>query len=153
MRPRQHTVELTTDERNQLEKSLTSGKAVATDLTHARILLKADQGASGPAWSDADIAEALDVSVSTVGRVRRRFATEGLAAAVKRAPSRRVYERKLDGVQEAHLIALACSTPPEGQDRWSLRLLADKLVELEHVESISYGTVRRVLEKTNSSRG
>ncbi len=153
MRPRQHKVELTTDERAQLEKMIASGKADAAELTHARILLKADQGANGPAWSDAAIVEALEVGLSTVGRVRRRFATAGLEAALKRAPTTRVYQRKLDGVQEAHLVALVCGAPPEGQDRWSLRLLADKLVELEHVESLSYGTVRRVLQKTNLSRG
>ena len=153
MRPQQYKVELTLDERTQLEKMIASGKADAAERTHARILLKADQGANGPAWSDAAIVEALDVGLSTVARVRRRCATAGLEAALKRAPTTRVYERKLDGVQEAHLVALACSQPPDGQDRWSLRLLADKLVELEHVESISYGTVRRVLQKTNLSRG
>ena len=153
MRPRQYKVELTPDERSQLEKRIASGKAEAAELTHARILLKADQGAHGPAWSDAAIVEALEVGLSTVARVRRRCATDGLEAALKRAPTTRVYQRKLDGVQEAHLVALVCGAPPEGQDRWSLRLLADKLVELAHVESISYGTVRRVLQKTNLSRG
>jgi|SRR4051794_34364397 hypothetical protein len=153
MRPRQHKVTLSPDERTDLEKFIGSGRAAATDLTHARVLLKADQGESGPAWGDAKIGEALEVSLSTVARVRRRYAEAGLAAALKRAPSQRVYRRKLDGAQEAHLIALACSPLPEGQAQWSLRLLAETMVELDYVESLSYGTVRRVLEKTNSSRG
>jgi transposase len=153
MRPRQHKVILSTDERTELEQFIASGIAAASDLTHARVLLKADQGASGPAWGDPKIAEALEVSLSTVARVRRRYAEAGLAAALTRAPSTRVYTRKLDGAQEAHLIALACSPLPEGHAKWSLRLLAEKMVELEYVERLSYVTVQRVLEKTNLSRG
>lgn len=153
MRPRQHTVILTPDERTDLEKFIASGTAAATELTHARVLLKADQGERGPAWGDAQIAEALEISLATVARLRRRYAEAGVMAAVKRAPSTRVYTRKLDGAQEAHLIALACSPRPDGQATWSLRLLAETMVELEYVESLSYVTVQRVLEKTNSSRG
>lgn len=153
MRPRQHKVILTPDERTDLEQFIASGTAAATDLTHARVLLKADQGATGPAWEDAKIADALEVSLSTVGRIRRRYAEAGLVAALKRAPSTRVYTRKLDGVQEAHLIALACSPLPEGQAQWSLRLLAETMVELEYVERLSYVTVQRTLKKTNLSRG
>lgn len=153
MRPRQYKVELTADERSRLEKMISSGTGRAAELTHARILLKADQGAHGPAWSDASISTALEVGTATVQRVRQRCATQGLEGALKRARTRRVYARKVDGVQEAHLIALACSPPPEGQAKWSLRLLADKMVELEYVTSISHVTIQRVLQKTNSSPG
>jgi hypothetical protein len=122
-------------------------------LTRARILLKADHGEGGPGWSDAAIAGALDVDPSTVLRVRRQCVTEGLDAALERKRPDRVYERTLDGVGEARLIALACSVPPEGHAQWSLRLLADQLVRLEVVETISYETVRQTLKKTTSSRG
>lgn len=153
MRPQQYKVTLTSEDRSRLEKFISSGQAPAAEMAHARVLLKADQGPDGPRWTDAQISDALDVSTATVARVRRRYVENGLDAALKRAPTTRVYERKLDGVQEAHLIALTCSEPPAGQNRWSLRLLADKLVELKHVDDVSYGTVRRVLQKTNSSRG
>ena len=152
MRPRQYRVKLSLDDRSQLEQLLRHGTAKATTLTHARILLKADEGDHGPTWSDQRIAEALEVGLATVSRVRCRFAQQGLTAALERTPSARVYARKLDGVQEAHLIALACVTPDVGQGRWSLRLLAEKMVELQYVESLSHETVRQVLQKTNSSR-
>ncbi len=108
---------------------------------------------AGPAWVDDAIAEAVEVSQLTVARVRKQFVAAGLAAALNRRASRRQYQRKLDGAQEARLITLACSTPPQGFARWSLRLLADKLVELAIVDDVSYQTVRRVLKKTRSSRG
>jgi len=98
---------------------------------------------------DDAIAEAVEVSQPTVSRIRKQFVEQGLAAALDRRPPRRVYERKLDGKQEARLIALTCGTPPVGQARWSLRLLADKLVELEIAEAVSYQTVRRILKKTS----
>lgn len=120
-------------------------------LTHARILLKADQSSQGPRWVDEQVAEAVEVSQPTVARVRKRYFQEGLEAALNRRPPNREYHRKLDGEQEARLVALACSEPPEGQARWSLRLLADRLVELEIVEEVSYQTVRRILKKTSSS--
>ena len=115
--------------------------------THARILLKADEGESGPRLSDEAIAEALDVNRSTVERVRIRCVEEGFEAALRPRPSRQLHPRKLDGAQEAHLVALACSPAPKGRARWSLRLLADKVVELEIVDAISYETVRQVLKK------
>lgn len=152
MRPRQYKVQLTEAERSQLEQMLRSGTPHASELTHARILLKADAGAHGPAWGDERIAEALEVGIATVPRIRKRYAQQGLAAALGRAKTSRIYERKLDGVQEAHLIALACSTPPAGQAKWSLRLLADRMVELDYVERVSHETVRQVLQKTNLSR-
>lgn len=153
MRPQQYRVELPSEQRARLEKLISSGTAPAQHLTHARILLKADKGTEGPGWSDRAISEALEVDAATVGRVRRRYVEKGLEAALKRAATRRVYRRKLDGTAEAHLIALTCSAAPEGQKRWTLRLLAERLVELEYVDSVSHETVRQVLEKTNLSRG
>ena len=150
---KRYIVTLTKAEREQLERLIAAGTAAARKLMRARILLKADQGPAGPGWGDQAIAEALEVSPVTVARVRRQYVEEGLEAALNRRPPQREYRCKLDGAQEAHLIALACSAPPEGQNRWSLRLLADKLVELEVVEDISYQTVRRVLKKTISSPG
>jgi transposase len=131
-----------------------AGKAAARKLTRARILLKADEAEGGSGWSDPKIAEALDVGLSTVWRVRQQFVEEGTAAALMPRPSRRVYERKLDGAGEAHLIAVACSKPPKGHKRWTLRLLADRMVVLGHAEDgLSYETVRRVLKKTRSNPG
>jgi transposase len=126
---------------------IASGTAPARKLAHARILLKADEG-----WTDAQIGEAVDISQPTISRVRKQFVDEGFEAALNRRTTRRVYRSKLDGAQEARLIALACSKPPEGQARWTLRLLADKAVELEITDSLSYQTVRRTLKKTSSSR-
>ena len=153
MMNKKYCVTLTDAERAMLQELISAGTAAARTLTHARILLKADQSAAGPAWPDAAISEALEVSLPTIARVRARLVEEGLEAALFRAPSTRVRERRLDGAQEAHLIALACSAPPEGRKRWSLRLLADKLVELEYVEEVSHETVRQVLKKTNSNLG
>jgi len=143
---------LSEDQRTQLFDLIGKGTAEARRLTHARILLKADQSPAGPAWTDERIAEAVEVSQPTVFRVRRQFIEAGMEAALHRRPSRREYHRKLDGEQEARLIALACSTPPAGRADWTLRLLADRLVELEVVDTLSYQTVRRTLKKTNSSR-
>jgi transposase len=144
-------VRLTGEQRQELEKLATTGKRSAATMTRARILLKAD--ADGDGWADDRIAEALDTSASTVARARKKFARQGLEAAVRRRrPTGRQY-RKLDGVQEARLALLACSPPPEGQARWTMKLLADKLVELEVVESIDPATVCRTLKKTRSSRG
>ena len=148
-----YRVMLTPTERDSLKRLLAAGTASARKLTHARILVKADQGPDGPGWVDQAIAEAVEVSQPTVFRVRKQYLEEGLEAALNRRPPTREYVRKLDGVQEAHLIALACAKPPSGQARWSLRLLADKLVELEIVEDgVSYQTVRRILKKTRFSR-
>jgi transposase len=120
-------------------------------LIHARILLKADEGPSGPAWNDDQIVEALEVSRSTVERVRTRCVEEGPDAALRPRPSGQVRLRKLDGAQEAHLIAVACSPAPQGRKRWTLRLLADKLVELDIVDAVSYETVRRTLKKSRAA--
>jgi transposase len=151
---KKYKVTLTAEERNSLQELIAAGKAAAKKLTHARILLKADAASGGPAWTDARIAEALEVHVSTVERLRERFVEQGLDAALGRKnqdrPSR---PRTLDGKAEARLIAVACSQPPQGRVRWTLRLLADKLVELEVVDTVSTETIRRTLKKTNSSRG
>ena len=148
-----YLVTLTADERQELIALVSAGKASARTITRARILLKADQGEGGPAWNDAEITEALDCGRRTVGRVRERFVERGLHAALERKqqdkPSR---ERTLDGAAEARLIAIACSQPPEGQARWTMQLLADKLVDLEIVPAVSDETVRRTLKKTSSSR-
>ena len=143
-----YRVTLTPAERQELDSLLARGKADVRRLRHAQILLKADQAEGGPAWPDSRIAEALNVGITTVERVRQRFVEEGLASAL--SPYRggkRIYSRKLDGTQEAHLIALACSKPPEGRGRWTLRLLARRMVELAYVESVSYETVRQTLKK------
>ena len=147
---KKYLVELTAEERQELETLISSGVAPARKLARARILLKADEG-----WTDKRISEALDVGTATVERVRKRFVEWGGIAAIERRKPRRRYERKLDGDAEARLVALACSAPPEGRERWTLQLLADKLVTLEEVdiESISYETVRRVLKKTGLSLG
>jgi transposase len=147
-------VRLTDEERLELESLIRKGKASALTLVRARILLKADQGDKGEAWTDAEIAQALEVAPKTVFNVRRRWVEEGLEAALNRKkqehPSRR---RKLDGQAEAKLVATCCGPAPEGRARWSLRLLADRLVELEAVESISPETVRRTLKKMRLSLG
>jgi hypothetical protein len=150
---KQHVVRLTAAERADLRALLAAGTTPARTQTHARILLKGDAGAAGPRWSDAAIAEAVEVSPRTVARVRARFARGGLAAAVARKPPARVYARKLDPAQEARLIAVACTQPPAGHARWSVRLLSRRLVELEVVDGISPETVRATLKKTRSSRG
>ena len=147
-------VRLTDEDRLELDSLIRKGKAAARTLVRARILLKADQGERGESWPDAEIAHALDVSPKTVFNIRRRWVEEGLQAALNRkkqqCPSR---ARKLDGEAEAQLVATCCGPAPAGRARWTLRLLADKLVELEVVESISPETVRQTLKKTRSSPG
>jgi len=150
---KKYKVTLTAEERQLLHDLVTTGKAAAKKLAHARMLLKADAAPGGPAWLDQDIADAVEVSVATVERVRQRFVEQGLDAALNRKPRERPgREPKLDGRAEARLIAVACSAPPQGRKEWTMRLLADKLVELEVVDSISDETVRRALKKTRSSR-
>lgn len=151
--PKKYRVTLTDEERVQLNVLVSKGKAAARALTHARILLKADEAEGGPAWTDAAVCEALDVGLCTVMRVRERFVEEGLDAALRPRRSSYVQPRKLDGHQEAQLVTLACSAAPEGHARWTLRLLADRFVQLGHVEEISHETVRRTLKKTKRSRG
>ena len=151
---KKYIVTLTDEERQSLHALLAAGKAAAQKLAHARILLKAEAAPGGPAWPDEQIAEALDSGLSTIARVRQRFVEQGLDAALNRKPQDRPSRpRKLDGAAEARLIALACSPPPAGRADWTMRLLADRLVELEGIDTVSHETVRQVLKKTNSSRG
>jgi hypothetical protein len=146
-------VQLSLAERARLQVLVTNGSATAHSHIHARILLKADAGPDGPAWTDAMISSALDVGMSTVARVRQTAVQDGLETALQRRLPKRVYQRTLDGVAEAHLLALTCSTPPEGAGRWTLRLLAERMVELDYVEAVSHETIRQTLKKTNSSPG
>ena len=150
---KRYRVTLTQAERQELEQLISRGKADARKLAHARILLQTDEAEGGPGRTDEQAAAALDTSTRTVERVRERFVEQGLEAALLPKPTRRVYARRLDGKQEARLIALACSEPPAGKARWTLRLLADELVELEVVDGpVSHETVRQTLKKTCSSR-
>lgn len=147
---KRYIVRLCEKERKWLRSLISSGKGSARMFTRARILLKADVGKGAPGWRDTRISEALDVTVQTVERVRKQLVEEGLETVLRRRTyTQTVSRKKVDGDVEAHLIALACSKAPEGQSRWSLRLLADKLVELGYVESISYEAVRRTLKKTS----
>lgn len=145
-------VRLSGDERAYLERMIRTGRDAAYRLLKARILLKADISQEGDGWSDAQIAEALETSPSTVLRTRRQLVDEGLEAALSRKTRPRPDARIFDGETEAKLIALACSEPPEGHARWSLRLLEKRVVELGIVETASDSTIGRVLKKTRSNR-
>jgi transposase len=148
-----YVVRLTKEERATLESLVGDRRAAADKRLRARMLLKADVGIGGPGWTDEKIAEAFEVGQSTVHRLRQRLVEEGIEAALVRKPRSCRRAPKLDGEKEARLVALACSAPPEGRARWTLQLLADKLVELQVVDSISDETVRLRLKKTKSSRG
>jgi transposase len=147
---KKYVVRLATEDREHIETLLQRGRAHARKLLYARILLKAD--ANGPdRWTDERIAEAFEVSTATVARERQRFLEDGLEVALMPKKPGRPRRRVLDGRAEAHLIALSCSDPPEGRERWSMRLLADRMVELGHVDTVSHETIRRTLKKTSSS--
>jgi hypothetical protein len=147
---KKYVVRLTSEERSRLQRLVSVGKGAARKLLHARILLQADQGSDGPAWKDEQIAEALSAHFRTIANVRQRLVELGLDAALNRKKQERPSRPPiLDGKAEARLIALRCGEPPEGRRRWTLHLLADKLVELRVVESVSYETVRRTLKKTS----
>lgn len=149
---KKYIVALSAAEREALEKMTTTGRRAAYEITHARILLKADQNQEGGSWGDQEVAKALNVGIATVERVRRRVVESGLEAAVgRKAVAGR--SRRLSGELEAHLIALACSNTPSGQGHWTMRLLASKMVELEYVESVSHETVRKTLKKMNCNLG
>ena len=150
---KKYIVALTVDQRTMLEQLTRTGTTAASVQRHARILLKADTSVDGPACTDAAIAAAVEVSLPTVERIRRLFVAKGLDAALKRKPTSRASQRKLDGAAEAHLVALTCSAPPDGAERWTLALLANKLVELKVVDSIARDTIRLTLKKTSSSPG
>jgi transposase len=149
---KKYRVRLSPEERDRLTALTSAGTLPTREVKRAMILLKADESAGGPAWSDAALSQALDVHVMTVVGVRQRYTERGLTGALKRAPTGH-RAAVLDGAGEAHLIALTCSEPPAGQTHWTLRLLAERLVELAYVDAISHETVRQVLKKTHSSRG
>lgn len=151
---KKYHVQLTQEQRHQMQELVNAGKAPARKLIHARVLLKADEGEHGPAWTDERISEALEVSPATIQRIRQRFIEHGLDEALNRRPQpERPDKRIIDGEREAHLIALSCSKAPEGRKRWTMRLLAEKLVQLGYVDQVSHKTVWVTLKKTNSSPG
>lgn len=148
-----YKVTLTDEERAFLNNVTSKGRVAARKLTHAHVLLKADQSEHGPGWNDQRIGESFNVSLATVEKIRKPFVEKGLEAALHHQTPCRARSLKFDGEKEAHLIALACSQPPDGQHRWTLRLLADKMVELNYFDELSHETVRQVLKKTNSNLG
>lgn len=151
---KKYVVELTAEERQQLEGMVKKGKALARKIQHAQILLKADQGVLGPGWRDEEIARASGAGVRTVERVRERLVEHGLEAALTaRRQQEQAPRRKLDGAAEAKLVAIACTPAPEGRCRWTIRLLADKMVELRVVDSLGRETVRQTLKKTRLNHG
>ncbi len=151
---KKYIVRLTQHERDQLTKMINSGRGPARMFTRARILLKADQSENAPSWSDEIISEALEVTVQTIERVRKQLVEEGLDAVLSRREYKQKRSRKkIDGDVEAHLIALVCSKPPEGRARWTLRLLADSVVELGYLDTISHEAVRQSLKKTKLNLG
>jgi hypothetical protein len=152
MGPRLHPIVLDTAQRAHLEGVVGQGWSAARAITRARILLKADVGPEGPGWTDTAILAARDVSRTTISKVRREFAAEGVAAIERRRPQVR-RPPKLDGAAEAHLIALTCSAPPKGRARWTLRLLANRFAVIEGGGAVSHEQVRQVLKKANSSPG
>ena len=154
MATNKYKVILTQEQRNQLGEITRTGTHSAREITHSLILLNVDRGPfNDKIQINADICKSLKVSARTIDRVKKRFAQQGLEPALKRKPTTRVYTRVIDGQAEAHMVALACSDPPEGYARWSIRLLADKIVELHIVESVSFQTIQRALKKTNLSPG
>lgn len=149
---KKYVIALSQEEQQWLEQFTTTGKHAAYQMNHARILLKADRNQDGGSWCDVAIQAAFDVSLRTIERVRQRFVEEGLAAGLKQRPGAG-RKRQMQGEQETHLIALRCSEPPQGQARWTLRLLADQMMALGYVESISHETVRQTLKKTSYNPG
>lgn len=151
---KKYIVLLNPEEREKLVKIISSGRGPARLFTHARILLKADQSDGAPGWNDKKISEALDVTVQTIERLRKQLVEEGFEAVLSRREyKQRVSRKKIDGDVEAHLAALACSSPPRGRARWTLRLLADSIVELKYVNKISHETIRQTLKKMKLSLG
>lgn len=153
MANKKYRIRLTPDEQQKLNALVSRGRTAAYRQTHGRILLMSDESRPDGGMKDTDISNALGVGVTTVERIRRRCVEEGMESALERKKQLRRRQKRLDGEGEAHLIAMACGEPPDGRARWTLKLLADRLVECEIVETISAETVRRVLKKTNSSPG
>ena len=150
---KKYLVRLSATERSHLEDIVKKGRVAARKRCHAEILLKADEGEHGPSWKDSKIAEAFELGRCTVERVRQRFVEEGLNAALNERQKSRHRSKKIDGENEARLIQLACSEPPLGYSRWTLTLLANRMVELNYVESLSAEAVRQALKKTSLNRG
>lgn len=150
---KRYRVTLTESERRELQALVSAGRSSARKLVRCRVLLLADQAAGGPAKSDPEIVDALGCGRATVERVRQQFVEEGLEGTLTPKPTSRIYERRLDGKAEAHLVAITCGAAPQGRARWTLRLLADRMVGLGYVASLSHETVRQTLKKTNLSRG
>lgn len=148
-----YKVTLSQEERDELMSLTKGGRHSSKKVIHALILLNCDEGEFSDKVKNEEVAKVLKIGVRTIDRVKRKFVQEGYEAALENRPTSRVYERKADGEVEAHLVALSCSKAPEGFSKWSLRLLADKMVELQYVNDISYETVRRVLKKTSLNRG
>ncbi len=145
-----HSITLSPEQRGELEKLIQSGTVPARSIMHAHIMLKADTSSQGPLWSDRQIEQAFGVSYQTIFRTRKRFVEQGMQQALHRKPQgKRPEKQKLDGVQEAHIIAVLCHEKPPGRVRWTLRLLAKRVVELEIVTSVSHETVRDLLKKTS----
>jgi transposase len=153
MPKKKYIVTLTPEERTLLEQLTKKGKAAAYKVNHARIMLLADTKQLEGGWKDEAISQALNISVATIERVRQRLVEDGLESALSRKPQENRKPRRLNGEQEAHLIALTCSEPPTGQGSWTMRMLANRMVELGYVEAVSHETVRQTLKKTNLSRG
>jgi transposase len=148
-----YKVTLTEQERDELMSITKGGTHTSKKVIHALILLNCDEGPFSDKVNNEYVAKVLKIGTRTIDRVKKKFVEEGYEAAMENRPTTRVYERTADGDVEAHLVALSCSTAPEGFTKWSLRLLADKMIELKYVEDISYETVRRVLKKTNCVPG
>jgi hypothetical protein len=149
-----YKVELTAEQREELEQVIRAGQGRARKIMHAHILLSSDRGPQGPGWSEAQIEQAFGVGESTIKRVRKRFVEQGLVEALERRPQPpRPEKRLLNGREEAYLIALSCGEKPEGRERWSVRLLAHKMVEVGYVEQVGRETIRMALKKMNSNRG
>ena len=148
---KKYIVELTSEERSTLKDIIKAERMAAHKRLHARMLLKADQGPLGPAWKDADIAAAFDCTIKSVERLRKRLVEHGLDRAMDHGNRGAYRAKKLDGVAEAHLIAIACSSAPEGHNRWTVRLLADQMVSLGIVDSVGKSTIHDTLKKTNLS--
>ena len=148
---KKYIIRLSLEERAELSSLVNKGKAAAYKRLHSQILLKSDINEAGPGWSDQKIAEAFDVSIPTIERLRKRLVKEGLESALNRVKQKKVRRCSLDGEQEAHLIALTCSDPPGGYGRWTLRLLSDQMVELNYTDKVSHETVRQVLKKRNKT--
>ena len=151
--PKKYIVDLSESEQQSLKKLTTTGKHAAYKINHARILLLADVNQPDGGWSDQAISKALNISTSTIERVRQRFVESGIETSLSYRQGRGRKQRRLDGEQEAHLLAIACSEAPQGRERWTLRMLADKMVELNYVDGISHETVRQALKKMNFSLG